>query len=90
MKIRYLPHALERMEKRNISKKDIENALKNPDESFRNDIGNVAHKIYTNPLNGKKYLLRVFYEQEGEVTEIVSTYVTSKILKYFRGDLDED
>jgi len=75
--MKYSEHVLQRMEKRGISKKLIEEAIKNPDEII---FGEKGRKIYHKIMNGK--LLRVVVE--GDV--IVTAYMTSKVIKYYRGE----
>jgi len=61
MSIKFTKHALQRIKKRNISKDEIIDTIKNPDLLKKELYGNfVAQKII------KKQLLRVFYFSEGE------------------------
>jgi len=77
MSIKFTKHALQRMKARNISKDEIIEAIKYPDnllnDSYKNQI---AHKVK------KKYLLRVFYYLEGNSKIVITAYKTTKIDKY--------
>ncbi len=90
MKLTYHAHAVERMAGRGISQDQVENALNNPDEAYENEIGFVVHKIITDDINNKKYLLRIFYERTDNEIEVISVYKTSKIKKYWKGARNED
>ncbi|MFQ5979582.1 MAG: DUF4258 domain-containing protein [Candidatus Heimdallarchaeota archaeon] len=85
MKILFLPHALERLKTRRISQELVQTVLRNPDGSFENEIGFVAHKILIDRATSKQYLLRVFYKMRNEEIEVISAYKTSRISKYLRG-----
>lgn len=86
MKIYFLPHALERLKTRGLTQEQVEIALKDPDEAFENEIGFVAHKIFSVSATSKPYLLRVFYKLRNAEIEVISAYKTSKIKKYVRGE----
>ena len=78
MPIKFTKHALQRIKKRNISKDEILDAIKNPDFLTEDLYGNIiAQKIID-----KQQLLRVFYSSEGEVKIIITAYKTSKTEKY--------
>ncbi|MHA1225534.1 MAG: DUF4258 domain-containing protein [Candidatus Hodarchaeales archaeon] len=90
MKIRFSDHALERIKSRNISSDQIKEAIIKPDEQFINTIGMVIHKILTDTDSKERYLLRVFYKENDDIITIISAYKTSKIKKYWKGELYED
>ena len=62
--IHYTQHAEERLKKRSISKELIEDAINNPDESFKKNDFKIIHKFL-----GEK-LLRVFLRKEDISKEI--------------------
>ncbi|MCD6246842.1 MAG: DUF4258 domain-containing protein [Candidatus Diapherotrites archaeon] len=71
MKIVYTFHAKEKMVERNISKKIVKNALKNPDTIIETRCGRlIAHK----QIKGK--LLRIVYNEENKVYLIITAYFT--------------
>ena len=90
MKIQYSEHARERIRSRNLTTDQIKEAIKNPDEKFQNEIGNVVHKVLKDDESRKEYLLRIFYKEEEGRILIISAYKTSKIEKYWKGAKNED
>ena len=71
MEFDYTDHAEENITERKLSKKVIEDAVKNPDQILDGKFGRkIAQKIIS------KKLLRVIYEQEGNVYIIVTAYYT--------------
>jgi len=77
MSIKFTKHALQRIKKRNISKDEILDTIKNHELLKKDLYGNfVAQKII------KKQLLRVFYFSEGDAKIIITAYKTSKAEKY--------
>jgi len=77
MEIRFIPHALQRLEERGIPRELVEEAVKNPDE-VRD--GYCGRKVAQKRLNGK--LIRVIFEEEEGDVVVITAYVTSKIRKY--------
>ena len=77
MEIRFIPHALQRLEERGIPRELVEEAVKNPDE-VRD--GYCGRKVAQKRLNGK--LIRVIFEEEGGDVVVITAYVTSKVRKY--------
>lgn len=78
-----LPHAKQRMRERNITERQIESALHNPDKlhtdgSHPNRF--LAKKIVI--LDNKPYLLLVVFERDSYHTSVITVIATSKILKY--------
>ena len=90
MRIQFSDHALERMRSRNLTTDQIKEAIKNPDEHFNNQIGTVIHKILNEDEFQEKCLLRVFYKEDEDRIVIISAYKTSKIEKYWKGEMNED
>lgn len=83
IKIRYSKHALEQINERNISKKMIRKTLLNPEQII---IGKnkrkIAQSVYD--IKGKKFLLRVIFVEKEDCLEVITTYLTTKIDKYWR------
>ena len=71
-RIQYTQHAEERLKMRSISKKLIEDAISNPDESFKKNNFKIIHKFL-----GEK-LLRVFLRKEEDLIVLLSAYITYK------------
>jgi len=90
MRIQFSEHALERMRSRNLTTDQIKEAIKNPDQQFRNQIGIVIHKILNENESPQKLLLRVFYKEDEDRIVIISAYKTSNIEKYWKGEMNED
>ena len=85
MKIQFSEHARERIRSRSLTIDQIEEAIKNPDEQFHNQIGKVIHKVLNEDESKEKYLLRVFYKEEEDRIFVISAYKTSKVKKYWKG-----
>lgn len=90
MKIQYSEHARERIRSRNLTTDQIKEGIKNPDEKFQIEIGNVVHKVLKDDESREEYLLRIFYKEEEGRILIISAYKTSKIEKYWKGAKNED
>ncbi len=90
MKIQFSDHALERMNSRGITKDQIEESINKPDEKFHNQVGMIIHKIQIDHESQEKCLLRVFYKEDEDRIVIISAYKTSKIKKYWKGEISED
>ena len=68
---------LDQMKSRNISETDILLTINQPDKTQQDELGNlVSQKSFG------KYLLRVFYFEDGMDKVIITSYRTSKIKKY--------
>ncbi|WP_324735203.1 DUF4258 domain-containing protein [Thermococcus sp. SY098] len=77
--ITFIPHALERMNEREISKELVIEALLNPDKVGEGYFGRkVAQKV----IDGK--LIRVIYEEHEDSIIVITVYITSKVDKYLR------
>ncbi|NJE08907.1 DUF4258 domain-containing protein [Thermococcus sp. M39] len=75
----FIPHALERMKERGISKELVVEALANPDKVGEGYFGRkVAQKV----IDGK--LIRVIYEEHEDSIIVITVYITSKVDKYLR------
>jgi len=75
--IKYIPHALERMKERGISRELVEEALQSPDDTTE---GYIGRKVAQKRIDGK--LIRVIYEEIENDIVVITAYVTSKIKKY--------
>ena len=76
-------HALQEMEKRDISPELVKSVLNNPEQIVSGDNN---RKVYQSRLdfgNGKEYLLRVIVDSNREPIEVITVYRTSKIDKYW-------
>lgn len=77
MAIKYIPHALERMKERGISRELVEEVLLSPDNTLE---GYFGRKVAQKRINGK--LIRVVYEEKEDEVLVITAYITSKIRKY--------
>ena len=77
MAVKYIPHALERMNERGISRELVEEVLQSPDSI--ND-GYLGRKVTQKRINGR--LIRVVYETVDNDVVVITAYVTSKVKKY--------
>lgn len=69
MKVEYTDYAEVKIRKRNLSKTQIENVLKNPDKIIESDEGRkIAQKVVG------KYLLRVVFEDSGNAYKVITAY----------------
>jgi hypothetical protein len=73
-------HALWQMGERHLSTEVVIQTMQSPDEVITQGERFVAHKLIHE--EGKRYLLRVFYEDDGDNLTVVTVYKTSKIAKY--------
>ena len=74
MLIKYLEHALRRMNQRRISKIEVEQAIRNADLSLSGRLGRY--------ISIKKYddkLLKVVYEKENNKITVVTVYWTRRL-----------
>jgi len=86
LEIKFSPHALTRMEEREISKEMVSDALENPDKvdsSSRNQERVLVKKLYFNQKLNKEHLLLVIIEKTGNQVSIITIIDTSKVSKYF-------
>ncbi|WP_457754600.1 DUF4258 domain-containing protein [Thermococcus sp.] len=75
----FIPHALERMNERGISKELVVETLTNPDKVGE---GYLGRKVAQKNMDGK--LIRVIYEEHEDKIIVITAYITSKIDKYLR------
>ncbi|QTA38474.1 DUF4258 domain-containing protein [Thermosipho ferrireducens] len=78
--LKWTEHALENLKSRGISKKLVEEILKNPDEIVTGKYGRtIYHKLIGNKL------MRVITENN----LIITVYYTSRVTKYWKGGKKE-
>jgi hypothetical protein len=83
MKIIYSRHAEEQLKERKLSKNLVSRILAKPDQVLAGQKGRrIAQAIVGE--EGVEFLVRVVYEEEGDITEVVTVYRTTKIKKYWR------
>jgi hypothetical protein len=76
-------HAAFEMKRRRISPKQVQNVLKNPGQ--RLTIRKGRHVLQSQiSEGGRRFLIRVFVDVDHSPAEVVTTYRTSKIDKYWR------
>jgi hypothetical protein len=86
MKITYSNHAMQQMKLRSISMDLVEKVMDSPDEIIK--FGTLT--IYQAIIDfgeKKEYLVRVFVNKEKEPALVVTIYKTSKIKKYYEGEI---
>lgn len=84
MKIELSPHAEQQLQERNIKMEEIEEILKEPDQTVEGDKDRkIAQKIKV--VDKKKFLYRVIYKKENAKYLIITVYRTTRIKKYMRG-----
>ncbi len=83
-KIVWHAHAKARLVERGIGLKLIRDALDYPDQIISEGKYSIIHKFYGDFNRKKKYLLRIFVEEQERKFIIRSVYRTSKIHKYWR------
>jgi len=77
----FIRHALDRLEERGISKDLVIEIIRDPDDV---DLESERRKIAQKLIKGK--LLRIVYDDEGELIVVISAYRTSK----FRYCINDD
>jgi len=81
MNYSFSKHAIEQLEKRNISRKIIDEIISHPDKDFKHDD---CLKVFQKVIEEKenKYLYRVFVNSCKKPELVITAYKTSKIKKY--------
>jgi len=74
MFIEYIDHALRRMNQRRISKLEVEQAIRQPDLSFRSRLGR-----YVSVKKYNEKLLKVVYEKENNKITVITVYWTRRL-----------
>jgi len=81
--VEIIPIAERKLARRGIKKELVENTILYPTQIVDGYGGRkVAHKKVS--LDNKEYLLRVVYEEESTKYVVVTTYLTSKIDRYWK------
>ena len=82
---RLTDHARFEMGRRQISETEVADVLKAPEQT---ETVRVGREVYQSRLQRgaplRSYLLRVFVDSAGDVPEVVTAYLTSKVEKYWR------
>ncbi|WP_020604488.1 DUF4258 domain-containing protein [Spirosoma spitsbergense] len=81
-------HVKERAKERGISSKTIDQVIISPDQIIEEE--ETGQKIYQSIIafpENKTYLVRVFVNNNKEPSIIKSVYRTSKIDKYYEGEI---
>ncbi len=82
-KVEIIPIAERKLTRRGIKRELVENTLLNPTQIVDGYGGRkVAHKKVL--IDDKEYLLRVVYEETEGIYTVVTTYITSKIDRYWK------
>ena len=82
MNIIFSQHALDEMERRNITKEQVISVIENRVQVIELEGKNIYQERITFP-NNKIYLLRVFVNIVVEPNVVITVYRTSKINKYW-------
>lgn len=79
------PHGRFEMKRRGLDEKIVDRVLKAPEQRYNVRPGRdvLQARIEKDP-GGKRYLVRVFVDVDRHPAEVVTTYQTSKIEKYWR------
>ena len=84
-----IPIARKKLNRRGISEVWVKETIDLPDQTLDGYGGRkVAQKKYT--IKQKEYLLRVIYEEKGEINVVITSYLTSHIERYWEGGKDEN
>ena len=82
-KIEIIPIARRKLERRRIPEDWIRETINSPTQVVEGYGGRkVAHKKYV--IEDKEYLLRVIYEEKEELNVILTAYLTSQIMRYWK------
>ena len=84
-----IPIARKKLSRRGISEAWVEETINLPDQTLDGYGGRkVAQKKYV--IEQKEYLLRVIYEEKGEINLVITGYLTSHIERYWQEGKDEN
>jgi len=79
------PYALRRIQERDLSPAEVEEAVRAPEEIVAGGKGRfVAQRETRTPMRGRPALLRVIFEEQAGRRMIVNAYLTTKLGKYRR------
>ncbi|MBK9731308.1 MAG: DUF4258 domain-containing protein [Chitinophagaceae bacterium] len=85
MDFTFSKHAIEQMQERSISKESVEKILEYPLEIVYEEEHSIFHGLTFE--NNKHYLIRIFVNLLVEPNNIITVYKTSKIRKYYEGEI---
>ena len=80
---RYSSHALMEMDKRNISRSDVDRILSAPTQKVPEQENIICYQGKIQ-VTDKPYLLRIMVNENKDPFLVVTVYRTSKIMKYWR------
>lgn len=81
----FTEHAVEEMRRRGLSEELVCSVLERPDQRFTVRPGRVVVQTRVAPPGSSDvYLMRVFVDVDREPPEVVTTYRTRKVEKYWR------
>ena len=85
MKTDFSKHAIEQMQRRQISVAIANKILKNPDQILEED----GYRVYQSiiPDKGKNYLIRIFVNHHKNPNLVITAHKTSKTGKYYEGEI---
>ena len=88
-RIEIIPLARKKLERRGISEEWINETINGPGQIV-DGYGrrNVAQKKYI--IGSKEYLLRVVYEEHQNLRVVITAYLTSQVMRYWKEGKDED
>ncbi|MEW6215296.1 MAG: DUF4258 domain-containing protein [Nitrospirota bacterium] len=88
-RIEIIPLAKKKSERRGIPEEWIGETVNSPSQVIEGYGGRkVAQRKYM--IGNKEYLLRVVYEEKGDLNEVVTAYLTSQIERYWEEKKNED
>ena len=81
MKFSYSQHAVEQMNKRGISEKEVQKTINSPERIIQEE----DYVVYQRMQDSQtiKYLIRVFINMAKKPPLVITVYRTSKISKYY-------
>ncbi|MDD4989900.1 MAG: DUF4258 domain-containing protein [Candidatus Pacebacteria bacterium] len=85
-RILFLPHALSRMEEREISRNEIIDAIVSPNKIENSKVDSqrfLIEKLYLNKKFQKEHLLLIIIENSQDIIKVITVIDTSKISKHF-------
>jgi len=83
-RIEYSKHAEEQMRERSIKKTMVRETLLKPRQLIIGRAGRkIAHRIYN--IGEQDMLHRVVFVEHKDFLEVITTYLTTRIEKYWRG-----
>ena len=81
--IKYSKHAEEQIKERNIKKTMVRETLLEPQQVITSKSGReIAHRVYN--IRGRDFLPRIVFVNREHFIEVITTYLTTKIEKYWR------